>query len=152
MVSHEVLGIHLRHDERHLGLQAEGGAVVNRNASVRGNHGTELQGRLGRRRNKNNIGASQRFGVRCLNDDFTVPEAQLLAGGTWGGQEPQRVDRELGGREHLEKLSADGASSANDCDLKTHIPQSFKPRSWSKPYTRPLCPTTCLTARRIPGR
>ncbi len=113
-------GVHLRHDERHVGIVAPGRRIIDHDAAL----GRDLQrpflGDRRARRHQTNVGAGEVVILQRLHlkDSITI--------GNFGAHRAARGERHhlVGGKaalgKHVQHLPADVAGGSCDRDLVTH--------------------------------
>ena len=109
----QVFGVDFGHDERHIGLLAEGGRVVEGDCAAVAGGGAEFLGRGGGGGDEGDVRAVKGV-VRGLADcQLLAAKCQLATGGALGRQQPQLADREAAFFHALEKFGAHYARCAH---------------------------------------
>ena len=112
----ERVGVHLGHDERHVGLHAEGRGIVDDDGATRRGGARDAARDGGTCREECEVDAAQAVHGELLDGERAAAEMQSAPGGAAGGEQAQRAEREAALLEAVDELGPDRARGADDRD------------------------------------
>ncbi len=119
------LRVHLRHHQRHVVGQAEGGGIVD-DGDARGDHGRRVRlGEIARDGQQREVELAHRGIGEGLDRRLAEGRFHARAGGAGGGEEPQRGHREGPAPQDIHNFAAHRSGGADNTD--THLLRSHAP-------------------------
>ena len=121
-----VLGVHLRHDQRHVGIETEGGGVIDEHGAGLHDRGGKALGNVVLGRAEHDVEALEGVVLRLFHDDVLPLEGDDLARRARAREQMQFLDGELALREDLHHFLTDCAAGAENTKLvRLHFENSF---------------------------
>ena len=122
LVAGDGIGIDLRHDQRHVGIHAELGGIVDDDAAGRRGPGRMHRRDLGPRREQRDIDAPEIEGIEIADlQDIVLAIGDLHPGRAGGGHRDHFLDRKLALRQGLQHLAADIARRTHNRHSVAHL-------------------------------
>ena len=122
----DVVGIDLGHDQRHLGIQAEGVAVVDHDGAALDSLGQQLLGDIVTGGTEHDVAALKGLGARLLNHNLLAAELDGLTRRACARQQLELTDRKLLLVQALEHLGAHGSRRAQNSNRVLFHASPFK--------------------------
>ena len=113
----ERVRVHFGHDERHVGLHAEGRGVVDHDGAARGRRARDAARDAAAGREEREVDAVQAVNGELLHRERAAAEMHRAPGGAARGEQAERSEREAALLEAVDELGADRAGGADDRDL-----------------------------------
>ncbi len=114
------VGVHFRHDERHVGIVAPLGGVIDHHAALRADLRRPFLRHRSAGRHQADVGVGEIIGVEVAALERLVAEGDFRADGAAGGERNDLAHRKAAFGENVEKLAAHVAGGSCDGDLETH--------------------------------
>ena len=114
------VGVDLRHDQRHVGVVAPAGGIIDDDAALRADLRRPILGDGGARRHQREIDAAEVELLEVAALEPLVAEGDFDAHRAARGEGEHLVGGELALGQDIEHLAPDIAGGADDCDLVTH--------------------------------
>ena len=145
----DVIGIDLGHDQRHLGIHAEGVAVVDHNGAALDGLGQQFLGDIVAGSAEYDVAALKGLGASLLNHNLLAAELDGLARRACARQQLELTDRKLLLVEALEHLGAHGSRRAQNSNRVLFHASPFKGCGY-RPHAKQAgysCPVYTRTGR-----
>ena len=126
MMPLDVVGIDLGHDQRHLGIQAEGVAVVDHDGAALDSLGQQLLGDIVTGGTEHDVAALKGLGASLLNHNLLAAELDGLTRRACARQQLELTDRKLLLVQALEHLGAHGSRRAQNSNRVLFHASPFK--------------------------
>ena len=114
------LGIDLGDDERHVGVHAEEGALVDDHRAALDGPGHELRGDLVGRAADGDVDADERVGPQHLHVETDAGHLERATGGPLGSQQPDAARGKLPCEQEFDDDPSHGAGGADDGERVDH--------------------------------
>ena len=122
----DIVGIDLRHNQRHFGIHAEGVTVVDHDGAALDGLGQQLLGDIVAGSAEHDVAALKSLGASFLNHDLLAAELNGLARRARARQQLELTDRKLLLVEALEHLGAHGSRRAQNSNRVLFHASPFK--------------------------
>ena len=145
----DVVGVDLGHDQRHLGVHAEGMAVVDHDGAALDGFGQQLLGDIVAGSAEYDVAALKGLGASLLNHNLLAAELDGLARRACARQQLELTDRKLLLVEALEHLGAHGSRRAQNSNRVLFHASPFKGCGY-RPHAKQAgysCPVYTRTGR-----
>lgn len=143
----DVVGIDLGHDQRHLGIHAEGMAVVDHDGAALDGLGQQLLRNIVAGSAKHNVTALKGLGASLFDHDLLAAELDGFTRGACTCQQLELANRELLLVEALEHLGAHGSRRAQNSNRVLFHASPFKGYGFCPHAEQADCCCQCIQER-----
>ena len=134
----DVVGVNLGHDQRHLGIQAKGMAVIDHDSAALDGLGQQLLGDIVAGGTEYDVTALKGLGASFLNHNLFAAELDGLARRACARQKLELADRKLLLVQALEHLGAHGSRRAQNSNRVLFHASPFKGCGFARMSSRPI--------------